>query len=553
MINNFLVNLKYNKNLYDYLNKSEVISLIESFNTLILDRNYEINLSIEKVNSLINGKSLNYILVIVNGLNEEEKVYFIGKIIKDFSFIKESKLFCLINKLSDDNLIKIGLLLHDKKVISDVFSLIKDKNKKINYLSKLNEKDTLLFLLTLSDEEKLVFIEKGFFVSSLVSSLSEKYIYKEFDKLNDVQKQNVIYNVKNESIKYNLLEKSKGLINPYTEKTLISLIYVSTTDLSLKERISNKYFDFKDTEYDITNTAGGKKQILESINILMHKISLLKNYTFGLELETSNENAAYYLDRKYIFNNWFFQDEASVDFGLEITSPVLNYSENALKEIKYICQMTEKIGAKITPTCAGHIHIGFNAFRNENELKMLYMLFCNNENIFYLISNHKNSLIRPKCFNVARPLSLDLNEAISSGKFKNTVDLFDFVRIMNGVQGDRFASINLQNAFTKNKNTIEFRAPNCEINYDELVLNIILYLKLVDASIRYSNIKKIKGEFDFLVSNIPNDKEKCDVLLNLLFDKDTYLISKFQERFEENYLINKKVGRIIKKSETIKF
>lgn len=553
MINNFLVNLKCNKNLYDYLNKSEVISLIESFNNLILDRNYEINLSIEKVNSLINGKSLNYILVIVNGLSEEEKVYFIGKIIKDFSFIKESKLFCLINKLSDDNLIKIGLLLHDKKVISDVFSLIKDKNKKINYLSKLNEKDTLLFLLTLSDEEKLVFIEKGFFVSSLVSSLSEKYIYKEFDKLNNVQKQNVIYNVKNESIKYNLLEKSKGLINPYTEKTLISLIYVSTTDLSLKERISNKYFDFKDTEYDITNTAGGKKQILESINILMHKISLLKNYTFGLELETSNENAAYYLDRKYIFNNWFFQDEASVDFGLEITSPVLNYSENALKEIKYICQMTEKIGSKITPTCAGHIHIGFNAFRNENELKMLYMLFCNNENIFYLISNHKNSLIRPKCFNVARPLSLDLNEAISSGRFKNTVDLFDFVRIMNGVQGDRFASINLQNAFTKNKNTIEFRAPNCEINYDELVLNIILYLKLVDASIRYSNIKKIKGEFDFLVSNIPNDKEKCDVLLNLLFDKDTYLISKFQERFEENYLINKKVGRIIKKSETIKF
>ena len=181
------------------------------------------------------------------------------------------------------------------------------------------------------------------------------------------------------------------------------------------------------------------------------------------------------------------------------------------------------------------------------------MLFCNNENIFYLISNHKNSLIRPKCFNVARPLSLDLNEAISSGRFKNTVDLFDFVRIMNGVQGDRFASINLQNAFTKNKNTIEFRAPNCEINYDELVLNIILYLKLVDASIRYSNIKKIKGEFDFLVSNIPNDKEKCDVLLNLLFDKDTYLISKFQERFEENYLINKKVGRIIKKSGTIKF
>lgn len=553
MINNFLVNLKCNKNLYDYLNKSEVISLIESFNNLILDRNYEINLSIEKVNSLINGKSLNYILVIVNGLDEEEKVYFIGKIIKDFSFIKESKLFCLINKLSDDNLIKIGLLLHDKKVISDVFSLIKDKNKKINYLSKLNEKDTLLFLLTLSDEEKLVFIEKGFFVSSLVSSLSEKYIYKEFDKLNDVQKQNVIYNVKNESIKYNLLEKSKGLIEPYTEKTLISLIYVSTTDLSLKERISNKYFDFKDTEYDITNTAGGKKQILESINILMHKISLLKKYTFGLELETSNENAAYYLDRKYIFNNWFFQDEASVDFGLEITSPVLNYSENALKEIKYICQMTEKIGAKITPTCAGHIHIGFNAFRNENELKMLYMLFCNNENIFYLISNHKNSLIRPKCFNVARPLSLDLNEAISSGRFKNTVDLFDFVRIMNGVQGDRFASINLQNAFTKNKNTIEFRAPNCEINYDELVLNIILYLKLVDASIRYSNIKKIKGEFDFLVSNIPNDKEKCDVLLNLLFDKDTYLISKFQERFEENYLINKKAGRIIKKSETIKF
>lgn len=553
MINNFLVNLKCNKNLYDYLNKNEVISLIESFNNLILDRNYEINLSIEKVNSLINGKSLNYILVIVNGLNEEEKVYFIGKIIKDFSFIKESKLFCLINKLSDDNLIKIGLLLHDKKVISDVFSLIKDKNKKINYLSKLNEKDTLLFLLTLSDEEKLVFIEKGFFVSSLVSSLSEKYIYKEFDKLNDVQKQNVIYNVKNESIKYNLLEKSKGLINPYTEKTLISLIYVSTTDLSLKERISNKYFDFKDTEYDITNTAGGKKQILESINILMHKISLLKNYTFGLELETSNENAAYYLDRKYIFNNWFFQDEASVDFGLEITSPVLNYSENALKEIKYICQMTEKIGSKITPTCAGHIHIGFNAFRNENELKMLYMLFCNNENIFYLISNHKNSLIRPKCFNVARPLSLDLNEAISSGKFKNVADLFDFVRIMNSVQGDRFASINLQNAFTRNKNTIEFRAPNCEINYDELVLNIILYLKLVDASIRYSNIKKIKGEFDFLVSNIPNDKEKCDVLLNLLFDKDTYLISKFQERFEENYLINKKVGRIIKKSGTIKF
>ena len=118
-------------------------------------------------------------------------------------------------------------------------------------------------------------------------------------------------------------------------------------------------------------------------------------------------------------------------------------------------------------------------------------------------------------------------------------------------QEDKMVAINFFNAFSLRKNTIEFRISNGQIKYEEILLNMILYLKLVDIAI---NNKKIDNKlYEYVTSiNVPEEERKT-LLLNLLFHENRVLIDKFNERYETNNEINSKLQRTIHYNRQVRF
>ncbi|MDD5864899.1 MAG: amidoligase family protein [bacterium] len=301
-----------------------------------------------------------------------------------------------------------------------------------------------------------------------------------------------------------------------------------------------------------SNNLDNKKKLLEQINALKYNINLFNDYTFGIEFEFEliNQDKLKYLNYPNILNNWVVKDEQCNEEVLEISSPILNYDMQSLKEVKLICDIiTNKMLGYTSDECGCHIHIGFDVFKKAMELKNLYTIYCNNENIFYLMSNKCNSEMRRNVKYYANPMSVKIENYINNGYFDNENDLFNFVQKMKIIQKDRFNSINIFNAFSIIKNTIEFRCPNGELDYNEILLNIILYLKLIDASKKGIS----SDEINFFISDEVNEESKKDVLLNLLFEDNSQLIELFNDRYETNYEANQKVNRLIRYKSKVLF
>ena len=114
---------------------------------------------------------------------------------------------------------------------------------------------------------------------------------------------------------------------------------------------------------------------------------------------------------------------------------------------------------------------------------------------------------------------------------------------MGHIQKDRFASLNIKNAFSVNKNTLEIRIPNGTIDCDDINLNIILFTRLLQKSKYLSeNIsdKKLLNKLLILSKDIPIEDKK-NYLLDILFDDDYELKNIFYDRFETNYYLETKM------------
>ena len=164
------------------------------------------------------------------------------------------------------------------------------------------------------------------------------------------------------------------------------------------------------------------------------------------------------------------------------------------------------------------------------------MIYTNTQDIFFDICNKKGSIHRPKLEYYAKPISNRLYLAISLHKFNEDEKLNDIVKEIKDIQDNRYFDINLKNAQSKLKNTIEFRFPNGEINYDEVLLNVTLIIKLCMTAKKYAYINEYDEKYlpvKLLQSDINKDARK-NILLKMLFEKDKNLINLYNERYESN-------------------
>lgn len=484
--------------------------------------------------------------------NETLKVDYLLKI--DMSKInknnKDNYLYDFILKFqNDDNKLKVIDLIENSKLKSKIYLSLNDKNIIKENINKLTHDDALSFLLSLSDEEKMEYIRKGYYVAILICSLSIENFYKEFGLISDANKLQCIDKIEIPQVKYEILVKYKELLTEDVFLNYMSKIYMDTLDPNLRAKIMTSINNKAFNKIIYSGSLLDKKRDLESP--LIYGIKLAKNYSIGVELETYHEYYQMFLNLERILKDWPLKEETTVTNGVEINSNIMYYNKKSLSELLYVCNFLNENDFKVNDECSNHIHIGFSAFKSVKEIKTLLELFANNENIFYMMANEKESPLRKYYASYARPISVSLENTIYLNKLSDTKDLFDFMFELQSFQEDRLMALNLSNAYSTRKNTIEFRMSNGQTKYEEVLLNIILYLKLVDISINYRKIDKSLYEF---ITNIEtSEEERKNLLLHLLFKENPLLIEKFDERYTSNNEINSKLQRTIHYNRQVKF
>ena len=542
------------ESLINLLSKNNILKIISNINSDELKYNILLNKNIytQKIykEPKIDFKNEIYYEKLFSLLDETSKVFFltyvnndsfvIDKVLNGNLDISTYDLTKIIISLNDDKN-KLLLLPKIEKIYSmyrfDILSSLNDKEQILNYI---NEFDNFylkkIFSLFNHDELENYMKNSKYKFLILQTYTDEKLVEKYFNNFSDKEKINFVKNLNNNKVKYYLFKKITNLLNDKEKLETLYSILKYETDLEFCKEIVSQINDETYRLMLLSNNKNFKNDVLAN-EPKIYPINADQNITFGVELETSHEYSKVYLSLKNMLSNWKITKECSINEGIEIVSPILRYNKKSLQELKYVCDFLENNNFFTNNECGGHIHIGFDYFKNPKEIEMLYTIYTNCQDIFFDICNRKNSGIRAKINNYAKPISQRLYIALRGNRFNDIKSINRFVEEMKIVQNSRYFDINIYNALNKNKNTIEFRFPNGEINYNEILLNITLIIKLVMVSKKYAYI----NEFDEryipikLLEDISIDIDtRKNILLKLLFEDNEELINLYNERFESN-------------------
>lgn len=503
---NILIKEKLISNVFEYLSddeKKEYFPYI-NINSII---NYLKNFEFEEMLKILNNKielfnncDLCYICI--------ELVYI--KDIKEYLKVFSHKLghyytYKIINSIKNDDLKKelIDKYLINTYYYSEAISTLSDEDKE-KYLSKTNKiEEKVNIILSFDDKRR---IEK-------YAYLTEYSNYKEL----------IIASTENKEF---ILESfSKIKIN----KDRINLIN-KINDEKLKLKLIN-LLDDNIKCWFLTN--------IEEIPNILKKLNgthLDPEMTFGIELECSNKNIENYININKIYNDYKIVNDISVKNGFEIVSPILKYNINDLNKLKNVCDLLSKTDFYTDETTGGHIHIGASYFDKKEDFYMLLYLYINTEDILYYISDREYSIKRKNVDRYASKISQTYLNAIDNGLFENNTeeikDLFD------EINKTKHKGLNFKNLNSFNKNTIEFRMPNGEINFEELLLNIKLFARLVEMSHKLNELDNT-SDIKIMAKKLGKcnkEKDRLEIILNILFDNEFE-----RQKYRDRYFANKRL------------
>ena len=442
------------------------------------------------------------------------------------------------------------------------------------------------------DYEKIGIFEYG--VARLIKSLEDEEFTKEciFNKSLNIDSysiKNLILSLKDkEQIKQCILKAKKTNLNSENVKELILLTNdekfmkkcikrskkIGLESNNISEIIS--YLD--DSEYakkcikkklkiGISNEDARYLKILfnenytDFLNKLAYetKINLSENMTIGIEIESIGRSlqAINRLKAKF-FPRWKVDKDSTIksnkkhEQGSEIISPILTGANEAdERQIVNVCTILNEIGNYTNESCAGQIHIGAKYLKSAQSWKNLSQIYCNVEEILYIISNEKGKIPREDVLFYAPPVSLKfaecLREKMEKLKDNNDIDKVknELRQIFAGNKYNRFSGINLGNINNwEEKCTIEFRIPNGTISHDTWIQNINLFGGIVKvseeiATLQAKNIEELTYEeknkiklFKKLIKSDLTKKDKLKILLKLTVNEKDY--NEFIERYEIN-------------------
>ena len=421
----------------------------------------------------------------------------------------------------------------------------KDYEQKIKYVS-LIKSDELLEKLVNENSLSLSLVA----INSMSNdALKMKYLdmFSTIDKIKILSSFINIDNIKSFLFQkefYNYIPVLLKCINDYN---YTFDFFMNTKDIDIKKQI----IEYEDNVYfknvlldnispkiigDIIKSNDNPK--LE--NVLMD-YDVDTRITFGLELECLTENYKEVLNCENILKNWKITQDASVKKGVEIISPVLSYDQESIKELKYVCEMLARNNFSVDSTCGGHVHLGFDYFKDVNEYAIFLTLYSRIENLLYIIGNRSGTTTRDGFSEFATFLNDDTLNIVNNINYAKFNSMDSYVHLIKDTQYNKYFGLNLTNIGNKEKNTIEFRFPNGELDFNEIIHNVKLFAKLFEVSkeITYTRDKKLLSLYRDIISSYDMDMQ-IENLLDLLFDNDLdkeFYMDRYEQNVELNYYI----------------
>lgn len=262
------------------------------------------------------------------------------------------------------------------------------------------------------------------------------------------------------------------------------------------------------------------KDELEPYTSIENDLSFLKDYTFGVELETVGVPL-----QKSEANALGFHElyDGSI-IGPEYTTGIMTY--NNFHHLEYFLKLL-KTTSLHDHTCSLHIHVG-NVKYSDSNLCSIYSLFQRlQEDLNLLIAPYKKDYKflynkqKDHCQNL--PLIPDLNATAIKDLFKlpHRSDLTEYIARSNkwNLLG-RYYTVNFLNYICKQfpNNTIELRSLQMSFNYDYVLTWLIINTAIIDYATKNSKKvldKREKIQIEDVLSHfITNEKILQKVLNN---------------------------------------
>lgn len=276
----------------------------------------------------------------------------------------------------------------------------------------------------------------------------------------------------------------------------------------------------------------------------MDKLNIPSNYTFGVEIEyvgikyEEMKRKIEKLKRISLINKeWQITTDITVPSGAEIKSYVMKNEKEDLLELKHMCKLIKSMKGFTNSSCAGHIHIGNQAYElNPRNLQNLILLWLQYQDIIFRYSKGNDNDLRPCITYRAKPLFCDCYHSKLNEIFLNKETDYNglVARIVKEI--DRNYSVNFLNLTRMRIDTTEFRIPNGTIDYNIWFNNVTFFSNLIEYAKRMSNeerlyifneIKNYNNVENYLTIN----KVKALELVNKI-----YKVSDDKKKFMKQYL-----------------
>ena len=445
---------------------------------------------------------------------------------------------------------------------------IKDEDERYEYLKKMQSLMEIHYTYLLSEtinnkdyyeniafnilDKKPIYLLR-FIITKFTDEQKEEYL----DRLTIGSQVSVIKSFTNKELIKKYAEKEEysqyrsELIISTEEENYIIEKFIKTDSIELKLNIISKvkdqelktfltcFLDDKNMmEFLISNIY--EPNINNSITSLINRTKIDKTITIGVELETCNTNIKDFEKIKSIFTDYLIKEDKSVKNGFEIVSPVLSYNIHDMNLLNEVCELLKTCKFYTDSSCGGHIHIGASYLTRKEDYLMLLYLYNNVENIMYYITDKEGTIKRESVNEYAIKTKDIYLEAITEGKLnKDTKE--SIIETLQQINQNRYKGLNFKNIGLYGKNTIEFRMPNGEIEFSELLANIKLFARLIEMSHKLvdmpkTDITKPKAQ---KLCYIKNDEEKLNLFLEILFpnivDRQIYI-----NRYKKNKELTEK-------------
>lgn len=507
--------------------------------------------TIEDLITTLEKEDSYYITQVFIYLNDEEKMKYCYKINRIY-FLDYMK---TLDKKTQKEVITMHIDNLKKDYIIDFIESLESDLEKYEYLELLSDKlkDNLLgiknIILSMNDEQmKIISInaflnDKSYYKIDTIQKLSDEAKELYIDSLEDSDAAKVILSFNNKELikKYSLQKRftkyRSKLVSATNDPTYIKEVFKSINinkfrvnlitileDTNLKRELTELLSDANLKSYLLSNEETILNNLITPVTASeLGKTEVDNKITIGVELECCNKEIDNYTKTKTLLNHFDVKRDTTVRSGLEITSPIMHYDMENLTLLKSLCELLKENKFYTDTSCGGHIHIGSNYFTTKEDYLMLLYLYNNCEEILYYITDRENTKKRPSFDRYATKSKEAYIGAIDEGLFKKENFNKEITSIFNKINPDRYRGLNFKNIDSLTKQTIEFRMPNGEIDFTELLANIKLFSRLIEMSHKLNYLEKtdpIKVKA-FLIGETKSDIEKLNLLLDILFTTES--------------------------------